>query len=165
MACVLTIKSRNRRCRKDYQDPHRRQDVKDAVKLNEHLKSVELNVTPMDWNDHDFDYMNPIGASVIFEDVHGRTSVVHLLGVGLEANRLTEWQRRENCESDECALNVILNYFNLLAGGKIIGVNWDLSEAIRYAEEKYPKQSNHHSGKDVAENDKKAKKVRRRISD
>lgn len=140
MACTLTIKSWNRRCRKNYQDPHSRQDVKDAVKLNRYLKSVELKVTPMDWNDHDFDYMNPIGASVIFEDVQKRTAVVHLMSVGLETNRLTEWQRRENRESDECALNIVLNYFNLLVGGKIIGVNWDLYEAIKYATEKYPKQ-------------------------
>ena len=49
-------------------------------------------------------------------------------------NTLHTWRM----EADEQALNKVLNHFNLLPGGKIIGINWTINEALDHLWKQIP---------------------------
>lgn len=116
---TLTITQGRRRDRLDI-----RQDVKDCCKLGA-LKWVLWHIQTDVSGDMGF----PDWVNVRFVDQAGQEAELVFHG-NLDSKG---WM-----ESDILALNQVLNHFNLLPDGKIVGVNWEISEAVNYARKQYP---------------------------
>lgn len=99
-----------------------RDDVRKAVRLNR-LQEVSWQTIP----DADEDFWKPISISVRFKDAAGNFADLYL---GSWQDGETEWNQN--------ALNIVLNHFGLLRGGKIIGINWSIADGVNYARTVYP---------------------------
>ena len=71
--------------------------------------------------------------SVRFTSSDGRSVDICYLNAGIDSRK----------EGDELALNKVLNHFNLLPGGKIIGINWTIEEAFDYVWSQIPTEKKH----------------------
>ncbi len=101
-----------------------RKDVIECCKLGE-LKTVQWHVQGDEGGDVDF----PDWVRVRLVDLEGNEAeiVLHL-----------RWYSEYWEELDQAALNKVFNHFGLLPAGKIIGINWSVSEAVNYARAKFP---------------------------
>ena len=115
-----------------------RQDVLNCCELNE-LKTVQWHVKGIAsgddrWPDTSF----PDWVHIRFTDKDGRSAELCTRCMNADVSRMDRITADRIIESDISALNMVLNHFNLLPGGKIIGVNWTINEAVNYARKQYP---------------------------
>ena len=130
---TLTVKESRRKYR-----PEIRQDVLNCCELTE-LKSVQWHVKGMASGDVRFpDIDFPDWVHVLFTDKDGRTAELCTGCMNTEMTRMDRITAERIIKSDISALNKVLNHFNLLPGGKIIGINWTINQAVNYARKQYP---------------------------